>query len=193
MERVFSFRNRKDDPTAIPTPKVVDIRFDRHGLLWVFTRDNKVGTFDYRKFIYKEYPVRIHRTLKNYYTKKLIELPDGGLVLFIELEGFFRLDPKTNIFKQDDHLFQAPRNWKIRNVQYDQPIDRYWLTCDSGLVLHNANTGENSYRGHNVENDALIKKCGDLANTFQFWINKERRVVFATWPADVGRANLTRF
>ena len=69
-KRFLSFRNEKDNPGLIPTPEVVDIRFDRHGLLWVFTRDNKVGTFDYRKFIYTEYPVRIHRTLKNYVTKK---------------------------------------------------------------------------------------------------------------------------
>ncbi|HSB92515.1 MAG TPA: two-component regulator propeller domain-containing protein [Flavitalea sp.] len=182
-KRFFSFRNEKDNPNTIPTPEVVDIKFDRHGLLWIFTRDNKVGTFDYRKFIYKEYPVRVHRTLKNYITKKLIELPDGDLVLFVEGEGFFRLDTKTNIFKPDDHLFNAPKNWRIRSVQYDQPIDRYWLTCDSGLVLHNANTGENSYRGHNVENDAMIKKCSE-ANTFIFWINKERRAVYATWPAN---------
>ena len=183
-KRFLRFRNEANNPNTLPIPEVVDIRFDRHGLLWVFTRDNKVGTFDYRKFIYKEYPVRIHHTLNNYATKKLIELPDGSLVLFIENEGFFRLDPKTDIFKPDDNIFKAPTGWTTRSVHYDQPIDRYWLICDSGLVLHNANTRENSYRGHNIEKDALITAVGDEHNTYNFWINKERRAVFATWAAN---------
>lgn len=183
-KRFLTFGNQPGNEQSLPANEILDFVFDRSGTFWIITRDNKIGTFDYRRFVYTEYPIRFRQPPKSFEGKQFVRMADSSIVLFVQNQGFFRIDTKTKSFKPDFTLFPTPTGWAIRNVEYDREIRKYWITCDSGIVLLNPATNALSYRGHNMEKDTMIAAVGDLLHTYQFYLNQKRQVIFCTWAPD---------
>ena len=179
----ITFRNSRSQPNSIPSDNVHLLYLDKKKKLWVITDDNKIGTFDRRNHSYREVRIRWKIPMNHFIPKHLLESKEGKLILSTGLSGIYFYDSVTNQFIHDDVLIPAPQAWRINLLQRDTINNKYWLTCDSGLAVYDPVSRNLSYRGHNKENNPVIKEFGYLINNFGFQTDGHGRYHIAVWPS----------
>ncbi|HEX2605806.1 MAG TPA: two-component regulator propeller domain-containing protein, partial [Flavisolibacter sp.] len=144
----ITFKSKSNEAGAIPPTYVSRLFVDQKKRLWLAV-DNKIaGRFDTKKFTFKAVPVE---TREEYFIQKFYELRSGELVILNFFGNFFRFDEKQDRFVEDHTVLPLPAGWKCTDISWDDKIRRYWLSCDSGLVLLDPVSRKISYKGHNTE------------------------------------------
>jgi len=156
--KFLNFKSIPDDSSTIPTNNLRGLFYDRNKRLWLIGSNNIVGLFNTTRFLFKATPLQGAGKEKIYRPKHLFEAPDGKLILFEEKGNIYRFDEKTAQFVQENSLLSLPPNWKLNRITWDQLSRKYWIATDSGLVVYNPASKRLSYRGHNVEQDPVIKR-----------------------------------
>lgn len=180
----LTFTRDPDNIHSIPSENVLFVYKDKKGRLWVATIDNKIGIFDTEKFIYYEAEVEWGSPPTYFFSKSLLELSDGKLILYTSLYGEYLWDETRQKFVSRQGLIPAPPNWKKFSIVEDSFTHRFWMACDSGLAVYNPGTKQLSYRNHNLENDPLIGKVENERNFYSVMVDRQGRYFFYNWPSD---------
>lgn len=176
----LTFKSRTNDPTSIPDDHVLLNYIDKKGNLWLILNNGQIGTFDTKKFIYKDVPIE-NQDGPLYISEHFQELPSGEMILVKGDGNFLKYLPKENKFIQSADVLPKVKNWRRIWIQWDEPIKRYWICCDSGLVQFDPATKHLNYRGHNIDNDPVIKAFEDIRRPFRTFIDRKGNISFICW------------
>jgi ligand-binding sensor domain-containing protein len=175
--KFLTFKSIPNDPKTIPTNNLRGLYFDSHKRLWVSSTNN-VGLFHTAQFTYKEVPVFSAEKQKIAVYKHFLETPDGQLILSEEKGRIFRYDEQANQFVPEKNLIKLPPQWKHNRITWDRFARKYWIACDSGLVAYNPATKRISYRGHNAEQDPVIKRFENEKGILNVLVNPTNAISF---------------
>ena len=178
--KFLTFRNNPGTPTSIPTNNLQTLFSDKDNRLWLAANNNKVGFFHTTQFFFKEIPIQARRQVAAYIPKHFIKAHDGHIRLYEEKGNIYRLDGKSNQFVLDTSFLALPTGWKQNRITWDSMTHKYWVGCDSGLVLYNPANRQVSYRGHNAENDPVIKRFENERGIGNVLVNANHTVTFYT-------------
>ena len=187
-----TFKARSGDPASLPSSNILTIHLDRNGSLWVFGDNDKIGIFDTKKFTYRDVPVEGQHE-RFYITQGFLELPTGELLLLKNDGIFLQYLPKEQKFIQSANLFPVPKKWKLHWVHWDRPLKKYWLACDSGLVQFDPHTKHLNYRGHNIDNDPVIRAFEHQLKPIGIFTDTADNLVFQHWVPNAGSPDIHRF
>ncbi|HYH16639.1 MAG TPA: two-component regulator propeller domain-containing protein, partial [Flavisolibacter sp.] len=195
--RFITFRNIPNNNSSIPSNKIQALYFTKQDKLWLAGNNNKVGFFHTTHFTFKEIPIQNKKPESSYTPKHFLQTHNGQLLLYEEKGNRYRYDDKAVQFVPDTGLIKLPPNWKQNRITWDSFQHKYWIACDSGLVLYNPAKKQLSYRGHNAEQDPIIKqfeKEVDISNVFvsknntiSFFTNRDLKYLLFHYNRNTGR------
>lgn len=184
--------HNESDSTSIPSNFVTFMYLDRKGNFWLIVDKNRIGILDTRRFKFKE--VGAPTDVPNFYMPQhLIELPTGELMLMRVDGKAFTYDPGKGRFVKGDDLLHLPPKWKCSQFAWDAEDKKLWLECDSGIAQYNTITKHTNYRGHNIDNDPVIKTYENIVRPYWLNITQEGNLVFTTWPPGYGAPLIYRY
>ncbi len=178
--KFITYKHQPDNPLTVPSDNISSVYFDKRGNLWVLTSDNKIGTFNTATYTYKEVPVKLNPTENSNLVGRLIETKIGKLLLFIGGLSMYSFDSTSNSFRPAD-IIPVPPGWKCNVVREDVGSNRFWMACDSGLALFNPATRHLNYRGHNIDNDPVIRQLGNDIDLINIAADDPERFYLITW------------
>lgn len=186
----ITIRMQKDQPGSIPFDHVVLLYRDRKDRIWMVTQNDKIGIFDTRTFKYTDCQIV---NPKVSFPGLIFESANGDVMLSQFTIGFYRFDERTSKFYPDEETIHTPVNWKQYGVSYDIYRKKYWISCDSGLVLYNPASRVMNYRGHNLENDPVIKSFEKYTGIIGGYADAKGNIIFMRWPPMYGAAVFYRY
>jgi ligand-binding sensor domain-containing protein/signal transduction histidine kinase len=174
--RFLTFKNKPGDLASIPYNVVEEIYEDKKQNLWVITSDDRIGQFNTSYFTYKEVPVPNIKKEGLMGVKHLLEDKDDNLYLAIEQQQkpFYKYSEKDKSFLPCNLNDVLPKTWMLTGFLYDKNVNRFWMAADSGLVVYDPVTKKSSYSGHNVLNDPVIAKLGNVKMIRQVYIDEQK-------------------
>jgi signal transduction histidine kinase/ligand-binding sensor domain-containing protein len=184
--RFLTFRHNSSDSTSIPDNNINHLFRDKKDNLWLLTASGQVGTFDTRKFRFR--PAAIAYTKENSLQadKKFFTDSRGNIYLLCFRTELLVYNEKLNKFVPANHLVPLPPKWPVISFCEDVQSGKFYIGCDSGLVVFNTHTNKLSYTGHNVEKDPLIENWGRIPYVAPMLVDSKHRLWFLTWPPTVG-------
>ena len=175
-----TFRNTPDNNKTIPNNHIQTLFFDKKHRLWLAGNNNTIGFFNTTQFFFQETPVQNASNTKSYIPKNFLETPDGQLLVYEEKGAIYRYDNKAARFILENGFAKLPFNWKQNRITWDGFLHKYWIACDSGLVLYNPANKLVSYRGHNEEQDPIIKSFEKATGIINVFVSTDNTVSFYT-------------
>lgn len=181
--RFNTYYNRKNDSTSIPANFVRRVMVDKKKNLWVVSGWIRVGIFDTKTFTYRDIPVKpsdessIHAEAE----KELIEDEAGNIYLLLRGIELLKFDPARNEIVPAASLFHLPPEWHITGFIPLRGTKKYFIGTLNGVAVYNSQTGQLSYKGHNVENEVIVERAGQLPYPGNFFEDQQGRVWFDWW------------
>jgi ligand-binding sensor domain-containing protein len=178
--KFMTFRNVPDDNTSIPTNNIQTLFFDKNNRLWLAGNNNQVGFFNTTHFTFQETPVQNKKKEIGYVPKHFFISHDSKLMLYEEKGELYSYNEKAGQFILENNFIKLPSGWKQNQITWDRFINKYWIASDSGLVLYNPANKQISYRGHNTENDPVIKRFENATDIITLLVSSNNSVSFYT-------------
>jgi ligand-binding sensor domain-containing protein/signal transduction histidine kinase len=180
-----TYRSMPGKPLSIPDDNVAFVYADKKHNLWIGTANNKVGIFDTENFTFQEVKLELKQELNIYFPKKIIETSSGDLLLAIASIGILQYNQKKNSFQYTASYIPIPNKWHFNDLSEDVVTRKFWIMADSGIAVFDPVTRHLSYRGHNADNDPLIKKYGDLLYVGTVHTDDMNRFIIVSWGPKV--------
>lgn len=155
--------------------------------------DNKrAGIFNTRTFEFEEVSLPAKRSsliiLQGFY-----ELPTGELVILKSDGNFLVYNSSKKAFEERENILPSPPGWKKRWIHYDPKFSKLWMSCDSGLVQYDFATKHLNYRGHNIDNDPVIRALDTVKHLQRIITNASGDVIFTQWAPRTGAPWIFRY
>jgi signal transduction histidine kinase/ligand-binding sensor domain-containing protein len=180
-QRFISFRRDAKNPFSIPHNNIVQLLLDKKKKLWVLTGDGKVGTFDTKRFEYRPVKVVVKDTGILTIERELTEDEQGNLFLLYSNNDFITFNEAQNEFAARHNFILFPKDWLLVDVIQQPGTKKYWLGRREGLAVFNATTKKLSYKGHNLESEAVIEEFGEIPVPNNMMFDRRGRLWFDTW------------
>ncbi|HTF27583.1 MAG TPA: two-component regulator propeller domain-containing protein, partial [Flavitalea sp.] len=183
-QRFLNFYQDPSSKSSMPAGGIRGIQIDKKNRLWVLSGTNSVGYFDVSKFTYKS--VRVEpptEKAKQAGVALYIDRDDNVLLIFVG-HGYLTYDEKTGGFSAVNNPFIIPDGWEPLYLY--QCADRnYWSGSHNGLLKYNPVKKKLSYRGHNVEEDPVIRHFGYARTVVFATADRSGRFWIASWPDNI--------
>lgn len=188
----ITFRASASEPGSIPSTHILLLYEDRQRQMWLMGDNNRIGIFDTKKFKYTDVPV--HGQAKPLYIQQgFFEKHSGELLMMKDDGNFLQYDPANKRFIQSKDAVPAPAGWKRTWVHWDRTINKYWITCDSGLVQYDPVSRHLNYRNHNIDNDPVIAAFAQQRNPARVFVDARGNVIFIHWAYMAGAPTIYRY
>ncbi|HEY6956789.1 MAG TPA: two-component regulator propeller domain-containing protein [Flavisolibacter sp.] len=191
-DNFITFHHRIFDSTSIPTDFIPSMYMDSKGNLWITGSNNELGIFDTRRFVFKQTPVDGRKTTF-YLPQRVEELPTGETMVMRSDGRSFKYDPQRKQFVNGDDVLHVPPQWRCNQFVWDSAEKKLWLVCDSGLAVYNTVTKHVSYRGHNEDNDQIIRTYEKLLKPSEITLTKDGCLIFQVWPKLAAAPTIHRY
>lgn len=188
----ITFRHRSSDPSSIPSDFIPSMYQDSKGNFWLIGDNNKVGIFDLKRFVFLDVPV-IGETPDFYLPQHIAELPTGETMLMRVNGTVFKYDAQKKQFIKGDDVLHVPPKWKCTHFAWDAAEKKLWLGCDSGLAQYNTVTKHVNYKGHNIDNDPIIKTYENVGQPFWTTVTSDGSLLFTVWRYMAGGPTIHRY
>ncbi|HEU4606545.1 MAG TPA: two-component regulator propeller domain-containing protein, partial [Chitinophagaceae bacterium] len=188
----ITFRHHASDLSSIPANFITSMYQDSKGNFWLIGANNKVGSFDLKRFVFKEALIK-GESPYYYVPARIEELPTGETMLMREDGSCFKYDSLSNQFIKGDEVLHVPPKWKCTHFVWDTVEKKLWLACDSGLAQYNTVTRHVNYRGHNTDNDPAIKAFEKVGRVASLTLTSEGDLLFSFWPYMAGGPTIYRY
>lgn len=188
----ITFKSDEKNPHTIPSNHILRLHIDRKNNLWVIGENNEVGIFDTKKFVYKKIAIPIEKR-KFFLPQNFFEMPTGELLLVKTDGSLLQYTEAESKFTPVPNLIPVPPKWKRNRVAWDPSIKKFWITTDSGLVQYNPATKTLNYRGHNTENDPVIKSFDKKVYAFNVFTDSKGNVLIYYWEKIDGEPYVFRY
>ena len=180
-QRYLNFKHRKNDPSSIPNNYIIQLLLDKKKNLWVVTGDGKVGIFDTKRFTYTEARVKVKNERVLGIEKELIGDEQGNLFIIFHHNEFVTWNEKQKEFSAAYNFISFPPNWEASDLIQQPGTKKYWIGGSKGLAVFDLQSNQLSYKGHNVANEAIIDKFGDIPGATRIMIDNQQRLWFDVW------------
>lgn len=186
----LTFKSQAGDKTSLPSDNLVRLHVDKKGRLWVIGLNNWMGIFDTRTFKFSEVKL-VTKTPKNIFTGVSFFETSAGKLYYSESNGgTFSFDENKKQFLPADADIPQPPGWKRIAVSFDEELNSFWMTSDSGISVYNATTRNLNYINHNPDNVKLINSLGKEKMMLGVTCPKGEGIYFVSWPVGSGVPNL---
>lgn len=186
----ITFRPKSNDPHAIPNTASYHLYLDPSKNLWITNFENRVGIFDTKKFVFRE--AKIESGGKPLFNIWLFQTAKGEWMLRSNNE-VYRYVAATHKFEPSPQTFALPKNWKFEMPLWDEKRKKYWIACDSGLVLFDPATRKLNYRNHNPDNDSIINAFAHQLNPAVLSFDHIGNPQYFFWPKRSGNGFVHRY
>jgi ligand-binding sensor domain-containing protein len=180
-QRFLFFSSKANDPKTLPNNIVRNLILDKKERLWLLCNENKVGYLNTTDLTFHEVPVRFNNKELRMSAAGLFVDTIGNMMLTIAGKTILTYSDAKDEFAEIHGFIKFPEKWKPNHVTYDKINNNYWLGTDSGLVKYNPVKKTNSYRGHNTDNDNIIKAFEDIRYTSIPTMDNEGRFWITSW------------
>src|SRR3982751_4150720 len=188
----ITFKSSSSDPSSIPTNHIISIFEDRKNRLWLVGDNNRIGIFDTKKFVFREVSLPVEQR-KFYIPQSFIEAPTGEFLLLKDDGSLLQYNEKNHSFVAAPDILPSPPRWERRAITWDGERKKYWMSCDSGIAVYDTRLKHLNYRGHNIDNDPVIKTLGHLIRPSQIFIDRKGNVIFNHWGYMAGGPTMRRY
>lgn len=173
FQNFYIGKNRK-----IPGGNLQGMYFDSvKNRLWLLTGNNELGYLDPDKLTYHAVKIVTPPGFENTWFALQVN-KEGGVILIYVDKGITTYNEPTNEVAAKYNAFTLPAGWEPRHVWQDEFMN-YWVGTKNGLLKYNKKKKLISYRGHNEENDPVIKHFSSRAQpAFIYTYNHMRWVFF---------------
>lgn len=180
-KRLLTFRNNVANTWSIPNDMVKQVQLDKKKRLWLCCSENRIGYFNVADFTFHEAIVDLPKELLEKGEGHLFTDSSGHMLLVLTGVGALTYNEKNNEFAERYNQFEIPKNWKPNWITQDR-LYNYWIACDSGLAKFNTKKNTLSYRGHNADQDDVIKVYAQLRWVNTPYFDKSGRCWLLSWP-----------
>jgi ligand-binding sensor domain-containing protein len=181
-QRFVNFLHNANNKNTIPNNTVYSILTGKKDRLWVLCGENRVGYIDVNNLKFHEVPVRFNPDVLERAPSEFFSDEEGNIMLSLTKRAILTYNEAANEFSEKHNLFPFPPGWKPLRIYQDRYQKNYWLGCDSGLAKYNPARKTLSWRGHNADNDPIIKEYGPEEYVSQQFIDKFGRFWLYIWP-----------
>jgi ligand-binding sensor domain-containing protein len=188
----LTFKPDKKDPQSVPDVRIPLLYADTKKNLWLMGDNRKIGIFDTRKFTFRNIEVEDPRPAF-FILQSFFELPGGELMLLKDDGNFLIYDSAASKFKPTKGFMPRPPDWRMNWLFWDDHVKKYWMSCDSGLVQYDPVTKHLNYRGHNIDNDPVIKAFANQHYPERVFVDSGANVIFIHWEPHAAHPQLHRF
>jgi ligand-binding sensor domain-containing protein len=180
-QRFLFFHSKANDPKSLPNNMVRNMLMDKKDRLWLLCNENRVGYFNISDFTFHEVPVRFDNKELRVSAAGLVVDTIGNVMLTIAGKTILTYNDTKDEFAEIYSFIKFPEKWKPNHLSYDKINHNYWLGSDSGLVKYNPARKTYSYRGHNTDNDDIIKALQDIRYASIPTMDSEGRFWITSW------------
>lgn len=185
--------NYHDKQTGSLSNRIINSMYrDGKGRLWLSYDHNHIGIFDTKKFTYTNVPLP-KDTNAIFNGQHFFETLEGELLLIRHSCSVVKYNERTNRFVPADNILSIPENWHPNNISWDNHTEKYWISCDSGLVQVNPANNHVNYRGHNSDNDPVIAVFETQRAPVGVQTDADGNVFFFYWPVKAGNPSIYRY
>lgn len=179
-QRFLSFFPHGYDPNSLPQGGIRGIGIDRKNRLWILSGKATLGYMDVENFRY--HPVTVQVPPGDQTKTAALHIDqDGHVILIFVGAGFITYNEASGIVASQYNSFQLPIGWEPLFFWQDKARN-YWIGSQQGLLKYSATKKMMSYRGHNNENDPVIKKFADLTTVVFAFVDQTNRFWLTAWP-----------
>ncbi|HMF70968.1 MAG TPA: two-component regulator propeller domain-containing protein, partial [Flavitalea sp.] len=176
-----TYKSQPGNNLSLPDDNIAFVYADKNDNLWVGTGNNKIGIFNPQNSTYQNVSIRSASITDSYIPKKIIETDNGELLLAITSIGVLKYNQKKSAFEYNPSYLPLPDKWHFTDLCEDHITKRFWLAADSGISVFDPVSRHLNYRGHNIDNDPLIKKYGDLLHVGNIYSDDRNRFLVVSW------------
>jgi ligand-binding sensor domain-containing protein len=176
----LTFKGHEKIAGSLPDVSINRLYLDRKNRLWLSGDNNHVGIFDTKKFTYKKAGLA-KDDAKSFSGQHFVTLQSGELLLIKHSRQVLKYDEQRNEFINTETALPYPKNWHPNEILWDASIKKYWVSCDSGLVLIDPANRHVSYGGHNTDQDPVIAAFATQRGTSGVRVDGAGNVFFIYW------------
>jgi ligand-binding sensor domain-containing protein/signal transduction histidine kinase len=151
--RFISFFTGKNG--KLPGGVIAGMQIDKKNRLWLLTGQSSLGYFDTDNFTYHAVKVIVPDKYDEAVAALQVDKADNVILIYIN-RGIITYNEKNNEVAAKYNSFTIPAGWEPIHFWQDDALN-YWISSNNGFLKYNSKKKLFSYRGHNDENDALIK------------------------------------
>ncbi|MBC7887114.1 MAG: hypothetical protein H7Z13_04445 [Ferruginibacter sp.] len=182
-KRFINFYHKDNDPRSIPAGGILGMQIDKKDRLWILTgtTTSALGYLDVNNFTYNPVAIRFPPGDYNKARSAIhLDKDDNLLLIFIGF-SYVTFNENSKEAAQKYNPFQLPEGWGPLYLWQDDSRN-YWMGAQKGLLKYSASKKTMSYRGHNMENDPIIKKFENATNIVYAYVDKTNRFWITGWP-----------
>ncbi len=179
--RFLNFVHEEGNPASIPAGNINSILIDKKDRLWILSSKNILGYMDVSKLTF--HPVKIILPAGDPDRPLLVlHIDKDDHVILISLgKTFLTYNDAANEVAEKYNPFQLPAGWGP--IFFWQDHERnYWIGSQLGLLKYSAGKKLMSYRGHNEENDPVIRHFENLKTAVSVFMDKQHCFWITAWP-----------
>ncbi|MHA4842510.1 ligand-binding sensor domain-containing protein [Flavitalea antarctica] len=180
-QRLLNFYQDPANENSLPKGGIRGIKMDKKNRLWVLSGTVSVGYFDVNTFKYKAVKVKqAPRDAAQAGTALYIDRDDNVVLIFVG-HGYLTFNESEGAFSEVNNPFKIPEGWEPLYMWQDSSHN-FWVGSQSGLLKYNTLKKQLSYRGHNTEQDPVIRHF-EYARTVVFaMVDRAGRFWITSWP-----------
>lgn len=180
-QRFLNFYQDPANETSLPPGGIRGIKLDKKNRLWVLSGTVSVGYFDVNTFRYKAVKVKdVPEKAGQAATAIYIDRDDNVILIYVG-HGYLTYNEADDAFSTDNNPFELPAGWEPLYFWQDSTRN-YWVGAQAGLLKFNSAKKLLSHRGHNRENDPVIKHFGYSRTVVFALVDRTGRFWVTSWP-----------
>jgi ligand-binding sensor domain-containing protein len=169
------------NPFSIPPGNINSILFDKKDRLWILSSKNMLGYLDVNSFKFHAVKITVRDGKPNEHAFVLQVDKDDHVILISLNKTFLTYDERSNEVSEKYNPFQLPPGWEP--IFFWQDHDRnYWVGSHPGLLKYNPVNKLMSYRGHNAEDDPVIRHFENARTVVSVFMDRQHCFWMTAWP-----------
>jgi len=163
----------------LPEGTIRAMKMDQKNRIWLLIGDAHFGYLNPDDFSYHPVKVDAPELYGGIPTGMYINRKDEVMLVYDKL-GYITYTDASGVASLANNPFVLPSDLQMVHLWQDEAYN-YWIGTMQGLVKYNTSKKQLSYRGHNIENDPVIKAFENVPSINNLYLDKSRRFWIMSW------------
>ncbi|MBS4066796.1 MAG: hypothetical protein KGZ74_19695 [Chitinophagaceae bacterium] len=163
----------------LPEGTIRSMVIDKKNRIWLLIGDSYFGYLNPDDFSYHPVKSEVPASFGGIPSGIYINRQNDVMLIYDKL-GYVTYTDESGIAAIKNNPFDLPNGWHILHLLQDAQLN-YWIGTMQGLVKYNPSSKQISYRGHNVENDPVIKAFENVPSVNNLFLDKNNRFWMISW------------
>jgi ligand-binding sensor domain-containing protein len=163
----------------LPEGAIRSMTIDKKNRIWLLIGDSYFGYLNPDDFSYHPVKIEAPASFGGIPSGMYINRRDDVMLIYDKL-GYVTYTDASGVAALRNNPFALPPGWQLIHLWQDAKFN-YWIGTVQGLVKYNSSTSQISYRGHNIENDPVIKVFENVPSVNSLYLDKSNRFWMISW------------